>query len=233
MMKDRSNSLHSTARLLASQRTYYDERADDYGDESKPDRKGGGMMKPQLCRVLIDERSPAGDVLELACGTGYFTAEIVRHAQSVTVLDASPRILAIHERRVANPTVTYVNADTFAWHPDRSYHTVFFGAWLSHVPPTAFDDFWALVRTCLAPNGRVAFVDEDDRAAGHDDRYSLNGVPAARRKLSDGREFKIVKVFWRSEDLEDRLRSSRWDITIKGVGETLMYGVGRFAPRRD
>ena len=134
-------------------------------------------MKPQLCRVLIDERSPAGDVLELACGTGYFTAEIVRHAQSVTALDASPRMLAINERRVANPTVTYVNADTFAWQPDRSYHTVFFGAWLSHVPPTAFDDFWALVRTCLAPNGRVAFVDEDDRAAGLDDRYSLNGRP--------------------------------------------------------
>ena len=232
-MSDPLHTVHGTARLLASQRTYYDERADDYGDESKPDRKGGGMMKPELCRALIDELRPAGDVLELACGTGYFTAEIVRHARWVTAVDASPRMLAINERRVANPRVTYVNADIFAWRRDRAYDTMFFGAWLSHVPPAAFDDFWALLHTCLAPNGRVAFVDEDDRAAGHDDRYSLNGVPAARRKLSDGREFKIVKVFWRSEDLEDRLRSSRWDITIKGVGETLTYGVGRFAPRRD
>jgi SAM-dependent methyltransferase len=152
-------------------------------------------LRPPYLGAVIDELSPAGDVLELACGTGYFTAEIVRHARSVTAVDASPRMLAINERRVANPRVMYVNADIFAWQPDRAYDTVFFGAWLSHVPPAAFDDFWALAHTCLAPNGRVAVVDEDDRAAGLDDRYSLNGVPAARRRLSDGREFEIVKVF--------------------------------------
>ena len=232
MMSDQPESVHGTAKLLASQRTYYNERADDYGDPSKPpDRKGRSVMKPELSRALIDELRPAGDVLELACGTGYFTDEIVRHARSVTAVDASPRMLAINERRVADPRVTYVNADIFAWQPDRSCDTVFFGAWLSHVPPAAFDDFWALVRTCLAPDGRVAFVDEDDRAAGLDDRYSLNGVPAARRRLSDGREFEIVKVFWRPEDLEDRLRSSGWDITIRRVDETLMYGVGRHGAR--
>jgi hypothetical protein len=83
------------------------------------------------------------------------------------------------------------------------------------------------VRTCLAPNGRVAFVDEDDRAAGHDDPSSISGVPVARRTLSDGRQFNIVKVFWRPEDLEQRLRSSGWDISVRPVGETFMYGVGR------
>jgi demethylmenaquinone methyltransferase/2-methoxy-6-polyprenyl-1,4-benzoquinol methylase len=142
-------------------------------------------------------------------------------------------MLAISERRVGSPKITYVNADIFAWQPDRPYDIVFFGTWLSHVPPAAFDNFWALVGTCLAPNGRVAFVDEDDRAAGLDDRYSLNGVPAARRKLSDGREFEIVKVFWRPQDLEDRLRSSGWDIKIRRVGETLMYGVGRYGVREQ
>ena len=86
-------------------------------------------------------------------------------------------MLAINERRVASPRVTYVNADIFAWQPDRAYDTVFFGTWLSHVPPAAFDGFWALVRTCLVPNGRVAFVDEDDRASGLDDRYSLDDSP--------------------------------------------------------
>jgi SAM-dependent methyltransferase len=232
-MSDQPSTVHPTARLLASQRAYYDERADDYGDPSKPpDRKGRSVIKPELFRALIDELRPAGDVLELACGTGFFTAEIVRHAQSVTAVDASPRMLAINERRVANPRVTYLNADIFAWQPDRAYDLVFFGTWLSHVPPAGFDDFWALVRTCLAPTGRVSFVDEDDRAAGLDDRYSLNGVPAARRTLSDGRQFEIVKVFWRPEDLEHRLRSSGWDITIKRVGETQMYGVGRFGLRQ-
>jgi SAM-dependent methyltransferase len=219
----------SAASLIASQREYYDERSGDYGDASKPDRKVPGLISPALCRALIDEFRLEGDVLELACGTGIFTAEIVRHARSLTAVDASPRMLAINRRRCNDPRVTYVNADIFTWRPDRAYDAVFFGAWLSHVPPAAFDDFWAIVRSCLAPAGRVAFEDEDDRAAGHDDRYSVDGVPAACRRLSDGREFEIVKVFWRPEDLEHRLRSSGWDINIRRVGETSMYGAGRSA----
>jgi SAM-dependent methyltransferase len=221
----------SAASLIASQREYYDERSGDYGDASKPDRKVPGLISQALCRALIDEFRPEGDVLELACGTGIFTAEIVRHARSLTAVDASPRMLAINRRRCNDPKVTYVNADIFTWRPDRAYDAVFFGAWLSHVPPAAFDDFWAIVRSCLAPAGRVAFEDEDDRAAGHDDRYSVDGVPAACRRLSDGREFEIVKVFWRPEDLEHRLRSSGWDINIRRVGETSMYGAGR--PAKD
>jgi demethylmenaquinone methyltransferase/2-methoxy-6-polyprenyl-1,4-benzoquinol methylase len=136
-------------------------------------------------------------------------------------------MLAINRERVADPKVTYVQADLFDWEPDRAYDAVFFGAWLSHVPPGSFDDFWTLVRRCLAPDGRVAFEDEDERAAGYDDVQLIDGVPVARRTLSDGREFGIVKVFWRPEDLESHLRASGWDISIRRVGDSLMYGVGR------
>ena len=159
-MNDQSSNVEGAKRLLASQRTYYDARADDYGDESKPpDRHTRGLMKPELGRALVQELQLTEDILELACGTGFFTREIVRHAQSVTAVDASPRMLEINQRQLDDPKVRYVNADIFAWKPDREYDAVFFGFWLSHVPPNAFDDFWALVQTCLAPNGLVAFVD--------------------------------------------------------------------------
>jgi len=226
MMDGQPASVDDAASLLASQRTYYDERAEDYGDVSRPDRNSPGLMNPEVCRALIDEFRPTGDVLELACGTGAFTGDIVQHAQSLTAVDASPRMLAINRRRVNDSKVTYVTSDIFAWEPDRAYDAVFFGFWLSHVPPTAFDGFWALVQGCLAPHGHVAFVDEDDRAAGHDDTYSIDGLPAARRTLSDGRQFEIVKVFWRPDELEHRLRTSGWDINVRRVGETFLYGTG-------
>jgi SAM-dependent methyltransferase len=229
-VSDPRNDASDAASLLASQRAYYDERADDYMNESWPDRKVPGLMTADEAGTLIDEFRPEGAALEFACGTGAFTGEIVRHARSVTAVDASPRMLAINERRIADPTVTYVNADVFAWEPDRTYDAVFFGFWLSHVPPATFDRFWALVRACLAPGGRVAFVDEDDRAAGHDDLRTIGGVPAARRALRDGRTFEIVKVFWQPEDLEQRLRHSRWGITVRRVGETFLYGVGAPSP---
>lgn len=197
-------------------------------DESKPsDRKSRSYMATDVGRALVDEFAPAGAVLEIACGTGAFTCDIVRHARSVTAVDASPRMLAINEERLGDTKVRYIHSDIFAWEPDRLYDAVFFGFWLSHVPPTVFDDFWSRVRTCLAPEGRVAFVDEDDRGVGNDDVSSIGGVPAARRTLSDGRAFEIVKVFWQPEELESRLRSSGWDIAVRRVGETFMYGVGR------
>src|SRR5437016_10177094 len=148
------------ALLLSSQATYYDLRAPDYGDESKPpDRKRRGEISTESTRAIIDSLRPAGDVLELACGPGGFTRQLLRHAGSVTALDASPRMLQRNREEVGDPRVNYVNADVFGWVPDRLYDFVFFGYWLSHVPPTAFDTFWALVRTCLVPGGRVAFVD--------------------------------------------------------------------------
>jgi demethylmenaquinone methyltransferase/2-methoxy-6-polyprenyl-1,4-benzoquinol methylase len=106
------------------------------------------------------------------------------------------------------------------------YDAVFFGFWLSHVPPDRFDQFWALVVGCIDGSGRVAFVDEDDRAAPSDKINMVGGVPAASRVLSDGRRFDIVKVYWAPGDLERRLRDLGWEISVRPVGATFLYGVG-------
>jgi demethylmenaquinone methyltransferase/2-methoxy-6-polyprenyl-1,4-benzoquinol methylase len=218
----------AVATLLLSQKTYYDLRAPDYGDESKPsDRKTYGSMPAEMTEAVIDGLRPVGDVLELACGPGAFTRQLVRHATSVTAVDASSRMLERNRAEVADPRVGYVNADVFAWAPYRRYDVVFLGFWLSHVPPTAFETFWEFVRECLAPGGRAVFVDEDDRAGTVvDDTRVLGGVPTARRTLGDGTQFDIVKVFWHPADLEERLRGLDWDVGVRRVGQTFMCGVG-------
>ena len=43
---------------------------------------------------------PAGEVLELACGTGLWTVELARHAASITAVDASPEVLEINRSRL-------------------------------------------------------------------------------------------------------------------------------------
>jgi SAM-dependent methyltransferase len=214
------------ARLIESQRAFYDLRAPDFGDESVPDRRISGAMPTELASALIDEFTPTGDVLELACGSGAFTRELVRHATTVTAVDGSPRMLERNRREVDDSRVTYVHADIFDWRPDRRYDAVFFGFWLSHVPPTAFDGFWHLVRSCLRPGGRVAFVDEDDRGTMNDDIRLVDDVPVAPRVLRDGREFDIVKVYWDPDDLEVRVRSLGWQVAVHRVGDTFLYGSG-------
>jgi demethylmenaquinone methyltransferase/2-methoxy-6-polyprenyl-1,4-benzoquinol methylase len=215
----------TTRSILDSQRAYYEARADDYGNEAHPDRKVCGLTTETFRRALIDELAPTGDLLELACGNGMFTRELARHASSVTAVDASPRMLELNEERVKAANVSYVPADLFVWQPERRYDVVFFGFWLSHVPMQAFDNFWELVGKCLAPHGRVAFIDEDDRGEEHERALSPEGV--AVRRLSSGVEYEIVKIFWRPEDLKNRLASLGWNFEIRREDEAFLYGVGR------
>jgi SAM-dependent methyltransferase len=212
------------ARLIESQREFYDLRAPDFGDEAVPDRRVSGMMPSELVNALVDEFAPTGDVLELACGTGTWTRELVRHARTVTAIDGSARMLERNRREVHDSKVRYVHADIFELVPDRRYDAIFFGFWLSHVPPMAFDDFWSLVGSFLLPGGRLAFVDEDDRGATHDDVHVVDGVPVAPRTLRDGRRFDVIKVYWNPHELEARLRSLGWSTKVRRVGETLLYG---------
>ena len=102
----------------------------------------------------------------------------------------------------------------FEWVPDATYDVVLFGFLLSHVPSRLFESFWRLVRTCLRPGGQVAFVDEDDRVAHYDDVRVADGVPVARRRLGDGWEFDIVKVFWEPHDLAAQLRDLGWNVSV-------------------
>ncbi len=70
-------------------------------------------------------------MLELACGTGLWTVELARHADSVTAVDASPEVLGINRARIQETghetPVRYVEADLFDWRPDAAYDAVFFG----------------------------------------------------------------------------------------------------------
>jgi SAM-dependent methyltransferase len=221
------------AEALAAQKLYYELRAPDYGDPTKlPDRAGRGLFPSQVAESVIADLQPVGDVLELACGPGpLFTNELARHANTVTAVDASSTVLRLNQQRVANPKVTYLHADLFDWSPPRTYDFVFFGHWLSHIPPTRFDAFWDLVGRCTGDHGRVGFIDEDERAANLEaDRPSAH-PEVARRTLNDGRHFDIIKVFWKPEDLEQRLRSLRWDFQIMPLAERFMVGLGRLETR--
>ena len=221
--------------LIASQRVYYDLRAPDFGDVSAPDRAVPGLMHKSTVRALVDEFRPEGEVLELACGPGTFTRELERYARSLTAVDSSQQMLDRNQRESRSDRVRYVREDIFTWMPDGQYDVVFFANWLSHVPPTRFDDFWSRVARSLKRHGRVGFLDEDERASEYDDSLIVGGVPAARRTLRDGRTFDIVKVFWRPDDLEARLRSRGWNARVRRVGESFLFGVAEppRQPRRQ
>jgi len=146
--------------LLEGQLAYYRARADEYDDwflrrerhDRGPEWNRRWFSELDKIRQELGRFGPLGRVLELACGTGLWTV-LARHATSVTAVNASPEVLGINRARLREAgretAVRYVAADLFDWRPDAAYDAVFFGFWLSHVPPERFERFWDLVGSAL------------------------------------------------------------------------------------
>jgi len=206
------------SRVLTEQQAYYQALAPEYEKHALSDSGGDELV------AALDKFRPTGEVLELACGPGSWTAQLLRHADRVTAVDGSPEMLEIAAARIGgDPRVEFVHADLFAWRPPRRYDAVFFGFWISHVPLERFDSFWSMVRECLSPAGRAMFVDDahrtpDELAYGEDSEL-------VRRRVTDGRQFTVVKVPYSPEDLERRVADLGWDVTVTATSGPFYWGL--------
>ena len=88
--------MNDTDALLADQVAYYRAAAAEYHLDEPAARD---------LATALDEFRPAGDVLELACGPGTWTRQLLRHAATVTALDAAPEMLARAQARVGEGRV--------------------------------------------------------------------------------------------------------------------------------
>jgi SAM-dependent methyltransferase len=79
--------------LLDEQVAYYRALAPEYEDHALP-LAGGDELS-----AALDAFRPTGSVLELACGPGTWTGQLLRHATEITAVDASPGMLAIASAR--------------------------------------------------------------------------------------------------------------------------------------
>lgn len=172
---------------------------------------------------------PAGRILELACGTGIWSAKLVASASELTLVDGSREMLDVARQRLGRADVQYVQANLFEWKPKGEFDTVFFSFWLSHVPPDRFFAFWGLVSRCLARHGRVFFVDSRHEQASTAIDHRLQGPEAIRleRRLNDGRAFQIYKIFYDPPELEQQLSELGWKISVRKTGRFFIHGQGQ------
>jgi demethylmenaquinone methyltransferase/2-methoxy-6-polyprenyl-1,4-benzoquinol methylase len=218
------------AALLDEQATFYRAVAAEYDDHALPFPGGHELSE------ALDAFRPTGSVLELACGPGTWTTQLLRHVTDVTAVDGSVEMLGIASARVGQQRVRFVLADLFGWRPERRYDVVFFGFWLSHVPLELFAPFWSTVADCLQPDGRVFFVDDGYRT----DEELIEGEqsPVVQRRLDDGTAHRIVKVPHQPADLEHQPQpgwaavSALWSLTAVPARGSVGWRSRRRASRR-
>jgi SAM-dependent methyltransferase len=203
--------------LIDEQIAYYRARADEYDATSMPEGDPFAAHADRI-RDALRASAPRGRVLELAAGTGQWTGILAETADDLIVTDASPEMLELNRSRTGERAgVRYEVADAFAMEATHAHDTVFFGFFLSHVPPGAFAAFWGVLDGLLAPGGRVLFVDEGVHDAwGEQWIDEPSGIVS--RPLTDGSVHRAVKVIWRTEELAQRLRELGWDASVSSEG---------------
>ena len=217
------------AGLLAEQRSYYRARAPEYDEwwqrRGRFDRGEEALLEWQRQVAVLDDAvtrfGVTGSVLELAGGTGWWTERLAGSAESLTVVDSSPEVLALNRERVGRSDVNYVVADIFDWEVDSHYDVVFFSFWLSHVPRARFGEFWSLLRSCLAPSGRAFLIDNRNDPQPETkvtDPFVLRyDTDLHVRRLRDGSEHRVVSVMYEPGELQSLLEVMGWKAEIQAT----------------
>ncbi len=202
--------------ILQQQIEYYRARASEYDEwwYSKGRYDKGEALNQQWEREGQNVRDALykipkqGHILELAPGTGIWTQELLKIGDKITAVDASAEMIAINKAKVQSNKVDYIQADLFRWQSEQQYDMIFFGFWLSHVPPEKYKDFLKGVSAMLKPGGQLFIVDSlRNKMATAKNQNMLERSHIHHRILNDGREFQIIKVFYQPDALQSDLAS--------------------------
>lgn len=180
---------------------YYAARAPYYDAVYlRPERKEDiAFLCAHLPAVLAGRR-----VLEVACGTGYWTQYIAKTAACLTATDAAVEPLQFAMRRPGTSRVRFVQADAYHLPGHLGvFDAAFAGLWFSHVPIEARRDFLASLHARLEPGSRVVFLDNsavqlNDFPIAETDRH---GNTYQHRTLRDGTTHRVLKNFPTEEEL--------------------------------
>lgn len=177
-------------------RRYYAARAREYESiYAKPERQADLRRLEQLLPQMFTGRN----VLEVACGTGYWTWFIAHKARNITAVDVSSETLALAaEKSWPAGRVRFAVANACALPAEFGlFDAAFAGFWWSHLRAEERGHFLATLDSRLLPGARVAFLDNryvegSSTPISHRD---ADGNTYQRRRLADGSEHVVLKNF--------------------------------------
>jgi SAM-dependent methyltransferase len=145
-------------------------------------------------------------VLEVACGTGYWTEVAARSAHSIFATDINEKALAIARTKdFGGAAVEILQADAYALPKFDGLFNAGFGAfWWSHIPKAGIHVFLANFHSHLEPGAKVAFIDNRYIKGSSTPLCHVDGTGDTfqMRTLQDGKLHKVLKNFPSPEELK-------------------------------
>jgi ubiquinone/menaquinone biosynthesis C-methylase UbiE len=145
-------------------------------------------------------------VIEVACGTGWWTRILSESANSIVATDLGEEVMKIAKEKEYGCPVTFKKEDAYDLSfQDSSFDGGLAFSWFSHIPLNLIDSFLTEFHRVLGKSSRVFIADnvyvqgiggELERKEGDPNTYKI-------RFLKDGGVFTIVKNYYSVEDLVD------------------------------
>jgi SAM-dependent methyltransferase len=176
---------------------YYARRVSEYERVyAKPERQFDLRQLEEFLTTVLARH----DVLEVACGTGYWTQFIAKTARSIVATDINAEALEFaREKDYGACQVRLVKADAYSSLCSETlrFTAGFHGFWWSHIPIERIDAFLGCFHSVLPVGAPVvmidnAFVEGSSTPIGRRDE---NGNTYQTRRLQDGSSHKILKNF--------------------------------------
>ena len=197
--------------------TYYARRA-PYYDElyAKPERQHDlTTLGAYLKTALADKK-----VLEIACGTGYWTQVIAQTATTVHATDINEPMLEIaREKPYPRDNVVFEACDMYDLMPGGGFDALFGGFIWSHIPLQELEAWLNHLHGLLKPGSKVVFTDNNfvpgssTPITSPDDQGNI----FQQRKLPDGQEYLVIKNFPELPDFERLLKKQGRNILLRNL----------------
>lgn len=216
--------MNSDTKELAA---YYAKRAAGYEQVyDKPERLADlAVLKEKVSGALRDHH-----VLEIACGTGYWTAELAQSAASVLATDINRVMLETAEAKNYPPgKVRFALADAFDMHVEGQFSACFAGFWWSHVRRQDQAAFLEKLRAVLGKDTYLVMIDNVyvEGSSTPVARTDLDGNTYQIHTLSDGTRHEVLKNFPSDSALRKKMAATMKDIRITRLEHFWML-TGRF-----
>ncbi|WP_395827746.1 class I SAM-dependent methyltransferase [Collimonas sp.] len=184
---------------------YYAKRAATYDEiYQRPERQDELLT----LQVRVQELMEGHDVLELACGTGFWTEQIAASANSVLATDINPEMIAsAKSRNLPSETVSFALQDINDFQPERQFTACFLGFWWSHVGRQDRVKFIAKLREKLGKDILLVMIDNGyvEEVSTPIARTDAEGNTYQFRTLPNGERYEIMKNFPTDSGLRKKL----------------------------
>jgi 2-polyprenyl-3-methyl-5-hydroxy-6-metoxy-1,4-benzoquinol methylase len=140
----------------------------------------GKLRWARRAKMLSDHLHPGMRVLELGCGSGYFTRELARSRANIVAIDVSPELLEIARSNCSAPNVQYQiqNAHALSY-PDSEFDSIVGSSVLHHLE---FEKALYDVYRVLKPEGTIYFTEPNML---NPQIAIQKNIPWVKRKLGD------------------------------------------------